>query len=530
MLKDANTTVATQPEQQHHAGLRGEAIEPTPAGFESAGLSGAGWLRRICSFPVMLASLLVGAVFIPAREFRVDPDLWWHLKVGEEILATHHWPTADPYSFTVHGQPWIAYEWLGEVLWARIYHLGGLRGLEVLSIVLGSAVMVALYACASVRSRNCKAAFAACALVFLLAEMSFSLRPQMLGYLFLISTLLVLESFRAGRRWTLWLLPLLFLLWVNTHGTFVIGLGVVLLYWLCGLREFRLGAVQGVAWAAPDRKRIATVFLLCLAVLPITPYGARLAAYPFNLAFAQPVNIASILEWQPMPFNLGVGKLFLALLLGFFLAQVAMRLSWRAEELGLFFAGTVAACLHARFLLLFVPFFTPLAATVLAKWAPKYELGKDKFALNAVLAAGVLAAVLFYLPSRETLERRVAEHYPVAAVEYLKEHQVAEPMFNSYGFGGYLVCALAPEHKVFIDGRADVYERGGVLADYMKITLLKPGAFGILSGYHVGSALLDATSPLATVFSQLPGWKRIYADEVAVLYERTDAVPVAGRQ
>src|SRR5271165_5841398 len=72
-------------------------------------------LERIFSFPALLATFLVGGVFVSGRRFLVDPDMWWHLKVGETILATHRFPTTDPYSFTVHGQPWLAYEWLGEV-------------------------------------------------------------------------------------------------------------------------------------------------------------------------------------------------------------------------------------------------------------------------------------------------------------------------------------------------------------------------------------------------------------------------------
>src|SRR5262249_10244165 len=56
-------------------------------------------VKRVFSFPAMLAVGLAGTVFLPSREFRVDPDIWWHIKDGQGILATHHWPTTDPYSF-----------------------------------------------------------------------------------------------------------------------------------------------------------------------------------------------------------------------------------------------------------------------------------------------------------------------------------------------------------------------------------------------------------------------------------------------
>src|SRR3981081_2126860 len=77
---------------------------------------GASWfvwlMQRVFSFPAMLGSALVGAAFYAARNFAVDPDLWWHAKNGQNILATHYWPTTDPFSFTVAGTPWLSYEWL----------------------------------------------------------------------------------------------------------------------------------------------------------------------------------------------------------------------------------------------------------------------------------------------------------------------------------------------------------------------------------------------------------------------------------
>src|ERR1700752_3029061 len=72
------------------------------------------------SFPTLLGTCLVGAAFYTARLFFVDPDVWWHIRNGQDILATYHWPTTDPSSFTVHGQPWIAFEWLGDVLLSMV--------------------------------------------------------------------------------------------------------------------------------------------------------------------------------------------------------------------------------------------------------------------------------------------------------------------------------------------------------------------------------------------------------------------------
>ena len=120
-----------------------------------------------------------------------------------------------------------------------------------------------------------------------------------------------------------------------------------------------------------------------------------------------------------MAFNLWGGKWFLALFIGFVLLQVTARFTWRLEELVLFIAGTLVACLHMRFLLVFVPFSAPIFAVIVARWAPPYDRPKDKFALNAVLMASIVAALIYYFPSTAQLEAKVAEQYPVAAVSYL---------------------------------------------------------------------------------------------------------------
>jgi len=477
-------------------------------------------LERIFSFPAMLAAFLVGGVFVSGRRFLVDPDMWWHLKVGESIFATHRFPTTDPYSFTVHGQPWLAYEWLGEVALAAVQRIGGLRGLDALLIILGSAVMLAIYAFTTLRTGNSKAGFAASAILLILAAPSFSLRPQMFGYLFLVLTLIALELFRQGKRAALWCLPVLMLLWVNTHGSWIIGLGAIFIYWVCGLVEFRVGGLESQRWSAGERKRISFAFLMCLCVLPLTPYGTRLAMSPFEFASSLPLNVTQILEWQPMPFNLPGGKIFLALLLGFFVMQVAFQFSWRLAELGLFLFGTMMACLHIRFLLVFVPFFAPILAVMIARWMKGYDRRKDRFVLNAVLMAGILLAVVHYFPAQTEMQKIVAEHWPVGAVNYMSDHEVPGPLYNAYLFGGYLVWARGPEHKVFIDGRADVYERGGIFQDYLRISRVQSGALDVLRSYGIRSCLIERDEALGTLLSATPEWKRVYVDSTAALYVR----------
>ncbi len=484
--------------------------------------------QRIFSFPAMLGAIVVGAVATIARTFFVDPDVWWHVKFGQVILATHHMPTIDVYSFTVAGQHWIDAEWFGDVMLAGMYRLGGLRGLELVTLILGSAILISLYTLATMRSGNSKAAFLATAAVFVLATVSFNLRPQMLGYLFLILTLIVLERFRRGKRRAIWALPILMVIWINAHASWIIGLGVIGVYLASGLVEFHLGDIEARRWSPSDRLRLAIVFVLCSCATLITPYGAALALFPFKFAFSLPLNVANILEWLPMPFGILLGKLFLIGVLGIIVFQVIYHIAWRLEDLALFLFTTAMAFLHVRFLLIFVPIFAPILATILARWVPRYKREIDRYVLNAAMMAAVLTAIIWYFPSQAQLLQSAGKTYPVAAVEYLNHHSVPGPMYNNYGFGGYLIWTRGPEHKVFMDGRGELYEPGGVLTDYLEISDIRPGAFALLERYGIQSCLIEHDEALATVLAALPNWQKVYEDGTSVLYVRRSASPVQG--
>ncbi len=482
-------------------------------------------LKWAFSFPAMLGAGLVGRVFYEARTFFIDPDLWWHIKVGQDLMRTHHFPTTDPYSWTVAGQPWMAYEWLGD---AAIGFVGkfGPQALNALLIGLSSVIMLTLYYYASFCARNAKAGFVSALLLCSFAFANFHLRPQMFGFLFLILTLIMLERFRQGCSRSLWFLPPLFLVWINTHGSWVVGMGVIMLSIVCGLFSFRIGSVESVAWTEKQRTQLELALLASIAVIPFTPYGTRLAAYPFLVASSLPLNVRYVLEWQPMPFNIWWGQMFLVVLAGAFALQEMYHFNFRLQEWVLGLGGIVMVCLHVRFVLVFVPFFAPILATMLARWIPGYKREKDKFVLNGVLMAGVVFGMVWYFPTRSKLEQRIKEEFPVRAVNFLHSHPVQGPLFDNYGYGGYLIANL-PEYKVFIDGRGDLYELGGTFADYLTVATLKPSAFSVLRSYGIRTCLLERNEPLAVVLAVHPDWKQIYSDDASVIFVRRDSQDVA---
>ena len=264
--------------------------------------------RKAFSFPVFLGVALIAGGYwgltyhdLPVGKIFYEGDTWWHLAVGERILSTGHWPTSDIYSFTAYDTPLVAYEWLGEVIFALCMRWGGLRGLAVLLTLLSAVFLGLLFYYSCLRSGKVKAAVLACVAMLPMASTCLTLRPQLVGYIFLLITLICLEYFHQGHAKALWVLPLVFLFWVNTHGTFVLGLAVLAVFGASRLKGFRLGKFVAQAWSVSQRRQLAVVSLICFLVLPLTPYGTRLAAFPFDLMFLHPEVSAAVTEWQPMP-------------------------------------------------------------------------------------------------------------------------------------------------------------------------------------------------------------------------------------
>ena len=405
---------------------------------------------------MLLGAILVSGVFVAERSIRLDPDTWWHIRVGSDILATRQFPVVDHYSFTARGAAWIAYEWLGDVVMSLAAR-SGLRGTELLLVVSSSLITLLIYYYAWLKSKECKAAFLATAAIVPLAMLSMTARPQLFGYIFLLVTLICLEQFHQGRRRALWFLPPVFLLWVNTHGSFVLGFMAMGLYWACGLLDFSWGGLHAERWALRDRIRLEMAALICVLMLPITPYGTRLATVPVEYAFSLPGNMAHVQEWQPADFSQWQVKLFLALVVLFVLALLTLRLRCSLVETAFFIFAVYETCVHVRFAIVFAIIFAPLLAGLLTRWIDPYNRNIDKYALNAVLILAMAVAWVRYFPSRADLEQKVAANYPVEAVRYLRQHPLSGPMLNSYGFGGYLVWAKVPRQGVFIDGRGDLY-------------------------------------------------------------------------
>ena len=486
--------------------------ETQPSGIRSV-------IRSAFSFPVMLAFALAMLAVLTVQDRFHDPDLWWHLKAGELIVTTGSVPTTDPFSFTAQGSAWTAHEWLSEVIFFEVWKAGRQTGLMLGLCFLTALLLITQYAFCRSYSGSAKVALVGALIGWYCSTSGLALRPHMIGYLLLTLELLIVQVGRTSDARWFYALPPLFAIWINCHGSFVFGLLILAVMLVCGCFEFRAGLLTCKAWPLHVRKTGGFALVISVAALFLNPLGWKLLIYPFDTLFLQNVNLNSVSEWQPLTLQSerGWGVFFICAALAALV--ILRRAEVRMVEIVLAAMGLVLALQHQRMVFVFGLLVAPLASRLMAEAYQEFDTSRDLPFANAVLMAFFALGIYWGFPTPQNLEQQVQKNNPVKAVEYVRQAGLTGPMLNEYGYGGYLIWAL-PEHKVFIDGRADVYEWAGVMKETADWYSLAADPHELLDKYGIRFCLLDSRSPMAMIVRLLPGWKQVYQDEQAIVLAR----------
>jgi hypothetical protein len=477
-------------------------------------------LHRSFSFPVMLAGLLAVLAVLTVRARFDDLDMWWHLKMGEIIWTTHAIPLADNFSYTSNHQAVVPQEWLAQVAIYGAWKWAGFSGLMLWLCLLTTVVLIAGYGLCSLYSGNAKVAFVGAMIIWLFATVGFAVRPQMISYLLLIAELVLIHLGRTRNPlWFFWL-PILFSLWINCHGSFILGIILAAVILFTSLFCFQAGSLTAQRWNPRARRMMAFSLLLSVAALFLNPAGIKQILYPFDTMLHMHILLGNVDEWAPLNMTEERGVALLAVLLCIFLLVAVRRSELFFDELLLLAIGTWMAVSHMRMLFLFGMLAAPVLSRQLATSWEGYDAETDRIWPNAVMIGASLLAIFLAFPGSRNLEEQVENQSPQKAVEFIKANHLSGPMLNDYAFGGYLIWT-APEYPVFIDGRTDIYEWSGVLGEFGRWATLQSAPNALLQKYRIGFCLLNRQSPMAHVLPLLHEWKMVYADNNSVIFVRT---------
>lgn len=475
-------------------------------------------LLVVFPFQVVLTMIVLAVPFLLAHQGMNDPDIWWHMRNAEYLTQHHHMPDHDMYSFTVPSTPWINHEWLSEIPYYFAWRATGLAGVKSVSLVLLALIFLGLLYLSYRESRNFKASVAACCFAVFLCSVSFGPRTILFGYIYLIGLLIVLQRFRQQDKAPLWIIPPLFCLWANTHGSWLLGLIVFSIVVFSGLVRGSWGILETKPWTATQFRKLAITWLASIASLFVNPFGWRLVVYPFDLAFRQKLNIAHVAEWVSVDFHTMRGKMVLVLIIVLLITALVRRSRWALTELLVLLFALYSGLTYTRFLVLLAIVAAPLLAKALDFFAP-YRPALETPIFNAVVVVAIALGIVHYWPRNADLERSVSENYPSTALPYLKSHPPAGPMLNYYLWGGYLGWNNK-DLKVFVDSRVDIFEYAGVLQDYLDLLALK-NSDAIFEKYKIRYVLFPPNEPLTHVLQMDPRWRTTYHDDLVVLLERT---------
>lgn len=489
---------------------------------------------QICRKATHLACLVTAITGVAALALPRIPaaDTWWHLAAGRFLLTSGRMSQADPFSFGTGRGDWLNHEWLTEILFYLVHQAVGLDGLFLLRtlVVVLAFVVLPLWSA----RRSLVSTPWACATVLGCAAAAegwafFDARAYLITYLGLAGTLfLVNETLRTGDWRFLLLVPPGTVLWANCHGGFILGPLVLLLVALGCLfppRSTRLARTLALVAAG-------TLALCAIA----TPFGFGILAFPFSLigpsAFTVGLN-----EWarpdllRQVPF------------LGLLLVSIALipRLDWpRRLCLGCFLVAGLVAWRHAPLAAIMAAFLLP---GVMPRWEARsawaMRLGLFFWVL-AALAMGWLVSVRVKGGASEWTMLRT--HFPVAAVRFLQANpQLPRNLVNPYEWGGYLEWTAWPQHRVFIDGRANTVYSQQRYAEALAVqfgppwvrSLERAGLGALLAGRGHWEDILDRHDVRLVLCTRLQGdlvarisrserWFEVYRDPLAVIFLRSE--------
>jgi hypothetical protein len=490
-----------------------ESLELSPADTYAR----LGRLFLALSFSLALFGLCCGAI--------ASADTWWHLATGRWILEHHLIPRTDPFSFSAAGRPWVAHEYLTDVLLFLVHRTGGF-------IALGVANALVLAVAFSIIARAARAprwvAYAAALFAAFAARPAFAIRPQSFSLAFGAAFLwIVRESLRQHKPCWLIALPCLMLLWVQLHAGYLLGIGFIGILLVAEVLDWlaKRSDTQPREWLPLVLSGIA-----CVAVVPLNPNGFSMLTFPF---FVMRLKIThDLTEWQPA--NLRDPHLypFIALAVTTLLAMMFSKQRYRPGQFFIYAASLGAALKTARN----IPLFCLFAALLLADhlWIPALRRRSERARgmAQAATATLLLVAASFFcahaaangLAFQALAEKNL---YPKDAVSYLVNHRLSPNLLNDYAFGGYLIWRLYPAYHVYVDGRADLYG-DDFLSTYVAVYNGERDPQAFLKDNGINTVFLSPSSGLTTLLRMLTvqgSWKLEYEDGRAVIFVRAYPAP-----
>jgi hypothetical protein len=456
-------------------------------------------------------------------------DFWWHMATGRMIVETGTIPAVDTFSYTQAGSEFYNQGWLAQVLMYALYNLGSLPLLIIVqALVLATAYGILLALCIR-RSGALRLSVVLLLLTTLpLSFDNWQIRPQSYAFPIFAVFLYILAAWRSRgfgseRRHRLWLLPALMVVWVNLHGSFVLGGVLITLVFIGEIGLRTLGDRRLPPAERPERPPLTELLLwggITAAALLLNPGGVGVLSYVFNLLSSSQVTTL-VQEWAPPTVRTINGMIFYLYLI--FLLLIFAYTSRRPDpvDMLLLLPFLWLAFGAVRNIVWFGILAAPIVTLQLAAMLPQDRRRNQGLPLMNGLLIGLISMFLVlglpwikpHLGLPPQLGNLIAVDTPVEAVAELQQREPGpERLFHAMSYGSYLIWA-APDMPVFIDPRIELYPYEQ-WQDYLRLSNGRNVA-ELIAEYRFDGMLLSKTeqAPLIAHLAEDPAWRQVYADE-----------------
>ncbi len=482
---------------------------------------------------------LIFIVIVVADMTRLaDPDLWGHVRFGQDVLAQRHLIFYDQYSYSAPGHLFLDHEWLTDILMGAIYNAFGTVGLNLMKFACSAATILFLALAMEETESPARVQFAILIAASAPLATHLQFRAQIFTFALMSALLAILSRYNYRGRAPVWLAIPILAMWANLHGGFIMGLAA-------------LGTFTAVVFAQDlilGRGMRRAMWLLAITAASTiatlaNPYGVGTWQAVIH-ALGNPHTRTAIVDWLPLPQSLlfhwrqshgwGVAAKILALAM-FVALGVTFIQTPRGGDLALISIAALmiaTAFLAVRNLpLAVIATVTPLARhTTLVLEARRERLrlpvapAKERSPTINQLMVAVAAFELLILTGLFSKKMAAGDPYPVGAISYMKEHRLSGNILADFQWGDYLIWHTAPASKVFVDGRYDTVYPPKVIDDYLAFSHGEVGGKETLLNYPHDFVLVGPQNdpPYKLVIAQ-PGWKQIYRDASCVLFARDNS-------
>ena len=497
-------------------------------------------------FSVLFAFSLFLFIFSFVYNLPVDFDLGWHLRYGKETLVNKKVAIYDSFSHTFNGKPFIDSCWLTEVFFYYLFSHFSFFGF---TLVISALTTLAIFLLIFIWGWPAAVQFFLAAWLVLSCSPNFKIGPRTQNFSWIFFSflfILLLKYSKNGKKKFLLPLPIMFSIWVNSHGGFLLGLGVIAFFAFFET----IACVFKPELTGKKVLSLAVVFLICLGTFFLRPFSLLENQSYFDRAksifdlfkgIMLPLNLATgvsragglrtnIAEWlPPLFFNLS-GTLFLLAIVVSIAIFTTKRINLvNIRKLALLFLFAYFGTLSRKN----VPFFFLVFVPVIGEEFKSSFLLKKLKPFDLPIKILMILLMLFVSISRTQLATAKIErseknfkyycqetNYPYKAIEYIKKHPPSGNMFNLYNWGGFLIWQL-PEYPTFIDGRKP---GGEIFSEYKQVVNLKEGWQKVLEKYQVEWMLVHNGFLFEQIVTTEASWEKVYEDEIAIILIKREAV------